>query len=680
MPGMTYVCASDCAAAEDPDQCITFAADEFGKADIELETFSEKLWISSLASASAFRSYVRELRVLRAVQVAAAWDDARGRVIGAGEYYTDDTVHLIAVPDEGCRFMGWYDLNGDLVTEETEYGFTAGTEDVSLEAVFVMGPYRTVRFLGMNGNLLSERVYEAEQTTEADIEIPSVPPRNGYAHTGWELNGRKFTGARIGRAVLDAMSDQLTLDVNAVYSQKQETYLCLLEGGHFTDGSTRRSFRAGDQVTVTADAPPVGKKFAYWTKDSIIISYNETCSFTMNEKDAAAAAVFVEEDEEMETRGVSYIESVTPDFENQKLSFVAINTLPEGGTFISAGLVATDDPEKAEDLTVDNADYVKYSNNLGTRTSKFTWTKTRVTGTWYVRSHMVYLDAEGNEHEMYGRLVSGKLQVTVDFLAFNGVVLSEQAFEYQTDYDLHVPAIVARDGYSVVGWALNGQIYSESEIADVITALFDAGKGATLHAVYEQKDEYYHLTVEGGKTAGGNTEESVQVASYITVQADPAPEGMKFAYWKKDADVVSYSEKCGFYMPGYDCVVTACYVEEEEEIVQKGVAYIQSVTPSPDQGKITFVSICTVPTGYTTVKAGLVATSDELAAQDLTAENAAYVKLSNVLGQTTKLTWTKSKVTAPWTVRAYLVYSDGAGVEYTVYGDPVTADLTGIID
>lgn len=82
------------------------------------------------------------------------------------------------------------------------------------------------------------------------------------------------------------------------------------------------------------------------------------------------------------------------------------------------------------------------------------------------------------------------------------------------------------------------------------------------------------------------------------------------------------------------------------------------------------------------VKAGLVATNNSTIAENVTAENAAYVKLSTKISVNTKnqkYTWTKSNVTTPWYVRSYLVYRDSEGVEYTVYGNAVKADMTGII-
>ena len=80
----------------------------------------------------------------------------------------------------------------------------------------------------------------------------------------------------------------------------------------------------------------------------------------------------------------------------------------------------------------------------------------------------------------------------------------------------------------------------------------------------------------------------------------------------------------------------------------------------------------------------LVATSDRTVGEDVTAENAEYVKLSTKAGANTKnlkYTWTKSDVTesTTWYVRSYLVYKDANGSQHTVYSDAVKANINGII-
>lgn len=57
-----------------------------------------------------------------------------GTVSGGGEYKNGDRVTVIATPDEGYEFDGWYS-NGIKVSPSKKYSFTAN-ENISLSAVF----------------------------------------------------------------------------------------------------------------------------------------------------------------------------------------------------------------------------------------------------------------------------------------------------------------------------------------------------------------------------------------------------------------------------------------------------------------------------------------------------------------------------------------------------------------
>lgn len=62
--------------------------------------------------------------------------NAGGEVEGDGEYELGENVTIIARPDDGYDFSGWYDGNTK-VSSNTKYTFTI-TENVNLKAVFVI--------------------------------------------------------------------------------------------------------------------------------------------------------------------------------------------------------------------------------------------------------------------------------------------------------------------------------------------------------------------------------------------------------------------------------------------------------------------------------------------------------------------------------------------------------------
>ena len=112
----------------------------------------------------------------------------------------------------------------------------------------------------------------------------------------------------------------------------------------------------------------------------------------------------------VEAKGTATITKASYNIDTQKLSFVAYLTPPEGATITAAGLVAASGisfkPDM--DLNLDNAEYKKASAKaVGTSIPwTYTWTKTSVNpgDVWYVRAYVIYTDAEGAEHTVYGDL------------------------------------------------------------------------------------------------------------------------------------------------------------------------------------------------------------------------------------------------------------------------------------
>lgn len=163
---------------------------------------------------------------------------------------------------------------------------------------------------------------------------------------------------------------------------------------------------SAEPIKITADPPNVGKQFSRWEKNGVVASYDSTFSFYMSEKDVTVTAVYTDEDEEVEKQATAYIETVTPNKETNKLTFVAVLNVPEELTMKKAGLVAADSAEKANS---EKWDYTKSSNKVtdSMKTFRYTWNKSNVGegDTWYVRPYVTYEDADGVEATIYGDLV-----------------------------------------------------------------------------------------------------------------------------------------------------------------------------------------------------------------------------------------------------------------------------------
>ncbi|MBR0484631.1 MAG: hypothetical protein IJJ69_07645, partial [Oscillospiraceae bacterium] len=76
-----------------------------------------------------------------------------------------------------------------------------------------------------------------------------------------------------------------------------------------------------------------------------------------------------------------------------------------------AGIVATNNAEKAENLTAENADFKRGQENPEVHSYKYTWTKSSVQAdeTWYVKGYLVYTDANGNEKTVYSDMAKATL-------------------------------------------------------------------------------------------------------------------------------------------------------------------------------------------------------------------------------------------------------------------------------
>lgn len=286
--------------------------------------------------------------------------------------------------------------------------------------------------------------------------------------------------------------------------------------------------------------------------------------------------------------------------------------------------------------------------------------------------------------------VNGKAKTTLKIYPVNN------SFE-NTAQQIVIPNVPYLDGYTFTGWTLNGTSYSKDSQSNLEAALASLVETAPDDAIivkeiYTQAETLYSVTVTGGsvRNSKDDTSGKYQASDQIYVTATGNTEGQIFSHWEKlDAGsttpvIVGYEETYAFRMPSKDTSLTAVYQTTPEEKV--GTAYIESVTVH-DENKISFVSIVSVPDDATILRAGIVACKQS----DLTAEHPEltidYARFKRYNDTTCKdykafkYTWTKGNVNANdiWCVRAYLLYSDKDGEQYTIYGNTVKADLSGLI-
>ena len=311
-------------------------------------------------------------------------------------------------------------------------------------------------------------------------------------------------------------------------------------------------------------------------------------------------------------------------------------------------------------LSCDDTDFAYWQNNAGTilsRESKYS----------FVVTNKETISAVFNE------IVDNK--VTLIFESFYGQVIATK--QLASDEIANNPDLPVRTGYTALGWDFDGdgKITENDTLKNAIEiGLKLDSRTVKIVPVYELIDETYTITVEDGTGSGVYNENDI-----VTAVAKEAETGMKFSHWKDNANgnILSYNEKYVFYV-SEDTSIMAVYVKTGTKVDAKGATNIVGLNQtdvSKGKGKLSFVSMSTVPNGCKINKAGIIATNNfELAnSNEFTDKKATFVRGMSSNKKAVRYTWTKSVQSGEtWYVRAYLVYTDLNGNVHTVYGDMIS--------
>ena len=242
-------------------------------------------------------------------------------------------------------------------------------------------------------------------------------------------------------------------------------------------------------------------------------------------------------------------------------------------------------------------------------------------------------------------------------------------------------SVPVRTGYDALGWDFDGDgKYDEikDKLESAITRGLESGSAVKIVPVYKLSEKTYTINVVNGTGSGEYNENDI-----VTAVANEIEIEMKFSHWKdSDGNVLSYNEKYVFYA-SEDMTVEAVYVAMETEINAKGTTNIIAINRTEadkdtGKGKLSFVSMSTVPEGCKINKAGVIATNkSEVATPDkFTDKSAMFVRGMSSNKKAVRYTWTKGNIQTgdKWYVRAYLVYTDSDGNIHTVYSDVVSQE------
>ena len=237
--------------------------------------------------------------------------------------------------------------------------------------------------------------------------------------------------------------------------------------------------------------------------------------------------------------------------------------------------------------------------------------------------------------------------------------------------EISIPGEPVQIGYVFKGWNM-----SDDEIA----AAIERGEDVTVLATWEKASVKVQVNVNGGSGTG------VYDANFsVTVVADAAPEGKKFAYWiDGNNNIRSYNETYKFY-PSTDISLTAVFVVDDAIIDHQVLVSVDTIDTVTAGTSNVFVYSWYVPEeemDITFVKAGILAVNKD----NFTGTNL-YVGTtdSNVYDRSPKgdalvaagsYSWTKTKVPAgqTWVAKAYVQYRTADGTLITVYSDLMEAE------
>lgn len=307
-------------------------------------------------------------------------------------YGTGVTVTAGAA-SEGYEFLGWCQTNGKILTTDATYTHRV-TADLELQA----------RYRKASGavTFVANDIVVASIDDTADIsddDYPADPtPYHGFEFVGWDKGAAEVNEALAGGG---------SVTVTARFRPVERQITVTVYNGE-SEEPTTESFDRSQYVRARA-AHVLGRSFACWVQDGVVMSYQEEILFRAT-ADTTLRAVYTSSP--VEATGVATIRAATYDWSASRLTFVAHLTVPEGATIDAAGLVAADSTSATVDhdqeLSLDNADYKKASAKaVGTAGPvTYTWTKGSVPAgaAWDARPYVTYT-LGGETRTVYGEQV-----------------------------------------------------------------------------------------------------------------------------------------------------------------------------------------------------------------------------------------------------------------------------------
>lgn len=238
--------------------------------------------------------------------------------------------------------------------------------------------------------------------------------------------------------------------------------------------------------------------------------------------------------------------------------------------------------------------------------------------------------------------------------------------EGYTSAPITIPNTPTMTGYTFRYW-LDGTTICDFEPGSILDVT-DITTDKVYRAAYVKDPTEYNITINKADIPTGTYAYNTQ----ITLHPQEPEAGMKFAWWIKDGNIVSYEEEYTFYVAAHDSTIEAHYVSEDTPVAKQPVIVMDDVRRF-DETRLSFLSERSLPAEYELSETGILLSATT---PDITLDTDGIIKSVSV-SKDNNGQYTVRKANAgtyTWYARAYMIYKDGDNT-VVVYSNVVSGKL-----
>ena len=327
-----------------------------------------------------------------------------------------DSLKKNAFTRNGYEFAGWKDAdNNEYTDEQVMADLTESKTPLELYAQWNAKSY-AVTFNANGGEVL-----QGAKTVKYQQPYGELPTPVRYDYVV-DPNG-SILGSKYGFKEWNAKADGTgeTITSSSIYENTDNITLYAIWNDQFTvtiyngESETPTIANYGIDSVVDLNAQNVdGKQFLYWEVDGAKKSYIKDYGMRMFQgKDLTIRAIYGSESDSVSQQPGTYVSDIYRQYDDNRIVVRSYSYVPDGYEIVKAGVIATLDANIANGILDDQtATYPRAASVNGSSDNYYyTWTKSNVTSdqTVYVKAYLIYKDADGVEHTIYGDLVTATL-------------------------------------------------------------------------------------------------------------------------------------------------------------------------------------------------------------------------------------------------------------------------------